>query len=164
MRTSSRGARDREDSRRFWPPGPYGLPACEARDTVSVRASIASTPPSEVGGVATFQDLAVPRAFDSLRSIRASLAGKSQSAGPSAADLCHGFSEFAPESLLKAGDGLGCDPPPQLSFPSEAESEKLPLPGLGHGAFRLIDLEFETVCDEALGGHVIFMRRFVRCL
>ena len=51
--------------------------------------------------------------------------------------------------LLKASDGLGSDPPPWCSFAGEAESEKLPLPGSGYGAFRLIHLELEAVRDKA---------------
>ena len=45
----------------------------------SVRASTASTRPTGVGGVTTFQGVATPRAFGSHRSIRAIPAGRSRS-------------------------------------------------------------------------------------
>jgi hypothetical protein len=51
--------------------------------------------------------------------------------------------------LLKASAGLGSDPPPWFSFAGEAESEKLPLPGSGYGAFRRIHLELAAVRDKA---------------
>jgi hypothetical protein len=51
------------------------------------------------------------------------------------------LSKPLPETI----DGLGGDPPPWFSFAGEAECEKLPLPWSGHGAFRPIDLELETV-------------------
>ena len=54
-----------------------------------------------------------------------------------------------PNPLLKASDGLGGDSPPRFPFAGEAESEKLPLPRLSHGAFRLIHLELESVRNEA---------------
>ena len=60
-----------------------------------------------------------------------------------------GSPRLLPNPLLKASDGLGGNPPPRFSFTREAKSEKLPLPRSGHGAFRLIDLELETVRDEA---------------
>src|ERR1700691_927129 len=119
--------------------GPCGLPAvfaaspdvrpvCEARETSSVRVSIASTPPTEVGGVATIQGFAAPRASDNRRSIRAI---------PQVGhDLCDhllqtdatGSTGLFPNPLFKASDGLGGDPPPGFSVAREAESEKLSLP------------------------------------
>jgi hypothetical protein len=43
---------------------------------------------------------------------------------------------------------LGGDSPPRFSLAGEAESEKLPLPRSGHGAFRPVYLELETVRNE----------------
>ena len=54
-----------------------------------------------------------------------------------------------PNSLLKARDSFGGNPPPRFSFTGEAEPEELPLPRAGHSAFRLIHLELESVRDEA---------------
>jgi hypothetical protein len=109
---------------------------------------IASTPPTEVGGVATIQDFATPRAFDNRRSIRAIPAGRSQSGDHLRQTDATGSTGLFPNPLLKASDGLGGDPPPRFSLAGEAESEKLSLPRLSHGALRLIHLELESVRDE----------------
>jgi len=60
-----------------------------------------------------------------------------------------GSPRLLPNPFLEASDGLGGYAPPRFSSAGEAESKELPLPRSGHGAFRLIDLELETVRDEA---------------
>jgi hypothetical protein len=137
------------DCQRCVPPGPYPHPVCEVRETVCVRASIDSTPPTGVDGVGTIQDFAAPRVFDSRR--------KSEPTPQVGRDLLDhlryadatGSMRLFVDSLLKAVDGLGGNAPPRFSLAGESESEKLPLPRSGHGALRLVYLEFEAMCDEA---------------
>jgi len=137
VRASSRAARDREDSPQSLPRDPYWRPVGGARGTVFVRASIASTLPTGVGGVTTFQDVPAPRAFDSRQSTRAAAEIGRDLLNHLPHAVATGSSRLFPNPLLEASDSLGSNPPPWFSFTREAESEEFPLPRSGHGALRL---------------------------